>query len=205
MEEKRTKCEVWKSTIYDDYEVSSLGRVRNVITHKVLSTFDKNRLGYIRVNLYNNGKKKRYFIHRLVAEAFLPKKQGKDFVNHKDGNKQNNHLDNLEWCNRSENQLHSYYVLKNKTGFAYKKGVPSHKHTGEYKTKNKVYPNYHIGDKMPKEIHIKLWETRHKKLQERNKKVFDLLKQGKSILEISKSFNLSRRQVYIITREVRNG
>lgn len=205
MEEKRTKCEVWKPTIYDDYEVSSLGRVRNATNKNILSNIDRNRTGYLRVYLFKDHKKKRYFIHRLVAEAFLPKKQGKDFVNHKDGNKQNNHLDNLEWCNRSENQLHSYYVLKNKTGFAYKKGVPSHKHTGEYKTKNKVYPNYHIGDKMPKEIHIKLWETRHKKLQERNKKVFDLLKQGKSILEISKSFNLSRRQIYLITKGVRNG
>ena len=152
MEKERTKCEVWKSTIYDDYEVSSLGRVRNVITHKVLSTFDKNRLGYIRVNLYNNGKKKRYFIHRLVAEAFLPKKQGKDFVNHKDGNKQNNHLDNLEWCNRSENQLHSYYVLKNKTGFAYGFG-------GSETPWNKGKTD--LKETRP-EIYKKVWETRRK-------------------------------------------
>ena len=74
----------------------------------------------------------------------------------------------------------------------------------EYKTRNRVYPNYHIGDKQPKEIHIKLWEIRHKNLQERNKKIFDLLKQGKSIMEISKSFNLSREQTYNITKEVIN-
>ena len=81
-------------------------------------SFDKNRTGYIRVNLYNKGKKKRYFIHRLVAEAFLPKIQGKDFVNHKDGNKQNNELGNLEWCNRSENMKHYYKEL---CGKEYKK------------------------------------------------------------------------------------
>lgn len=197
--------EEWKPIRGLHYEISSLGNIRNSESHKPISQFDKNGAGYIRVNLFSNGKKKRCFIHRLVAEAFIPNPENKPQVNHKDGNKQNNNLENLEWVNASENMIHSYYVLRNKTGFAYKKGVPSHKHTGEYKTKNKVYPNYHIGDKMPKEIHIKLWETRHKKLQERNKKIFDLLKQGKSISEISKSFNLSRRQIYLITKGVRNG
>ena len=196
--------EEWKPIKDYNYEVSSFGKVRNKETKKILSVFDVNREGYLRVILFKNHKRKRFFIHRLVAEAFIPNPENKPQVNHKNGNKQNNNLRNLEWVNASENMIHSYYVLRNKTGFAYKKGVPSHKHTGKYKTKNKVYPNYHIGDKMPKEIHIKLWKTRHKKLQERNKKVFDLLRQGKSILEISKCFNLSRRQVYTITREVRN-
>lgn len=196
--------EEWKPIKGLHYEVSSLGNVRNSESYKSISQLDKNREGYIRVNLFSNGKKKRYFIHRLVAEAFIPNPENKPQVNHKDGNKQNNELSNLEWVTNSENQLHSYYILKNKTGFAHGKGIPSYKHTGEYKTRNRVYPNYHIGDKQPKEIHIKLWETRHKNLQERNKKIFDLLKQGKSIMEISKSFNLSREQIYNITKEVRN-
>lgn len=144
--------EEWKPVKDLNYEVSSYGRVRNKITHKVLSIFDKNRTGYIRVNLYNKGKKKRYFIHRLVSEAFLPKKQGKDFVNHKDGNKQNNKLGNLEWCNRSENMKHSYYVLKNKTGFAYGFG-------GSDKPWNKGKTD--LKETRP-EIYKKVWETRRK-------------------------------------------
>lgn len=115
---KRTVCEVWKSTIYDDYEVSFFGRVRNATNKNILSNIDRNRTGYLRVYLFKDHKKKRYFIHRLVAEAFLPKKQGKDFVNHKDGNKQNNELGNLEWCNRSENMKHYYKEL---CGKEYKK------------------------------------------------------------------------------------
>ena len=105
MEEKRTKCEVWKSTIYDDYEVSSLGRVRNATNKNILSNIDRNRTGYLRVYLFKDHKKKRYFIHRLVAEAFLPKKQEKDFVNHKDGNKQNNKIDNLEYVTKKQIKL----------------------------------------------------------------------------------------------------
>ena len=205
MDNKRTTCEIWKPTIYDDYEVSSFGNVRNKHTKKILSLFDKNRMGYFRVCLFKDHKKKRFLVHRLVAEAFIPNQNNKPQVNHKDGNKQNNKLENLEWVNASENMIHSYYVLRNKTGFAYKKGIPSHKHTGEYKTKNKVYPNYHIGDKMPKEIHIKAWETRHKTLEKRNNKVLGLLLQNWSISDIAKRFNLSKRQIYTITKGVRNG
>lgn len=72
-----------------------------------------NRYGpYLMVNI--KGKLKT--IHRIVAEAFVPNPDNKPFVNHKDGNKQNNKASNLEWVTRSENQLHAYRVLgvKNK-------------------------------------------------------------------------------------------
>jgi hypothetical protein len=70
--------------------------------------------GYKKVTICKNGHTKRVFVHRLVAEAFLEKPQGKNIINHKDGNKQNNNVDNLEWCTDSENQIHSYRVLGNK-------------------------------------------------------------------------------------------
>ena len=70
--------------------------------------------GYLKVGVRENGKLKIVFVHRLVALAFLPKVKGKNMVNHKDGNKQNNSVENLEWCNNSENQKHSYRVLGNK-------------------------------------------------------------------------------------------
>ena len=135
---KRTACEVWTPIKDYDYEVSSFGRVRNKVTKRILSIFDKNRMGYYRVILFKEHKRKRFFIHRLVAEAFIENCENKKQVNHKDGNKQNNNIENLEWTTSSENQLHSYYVLKNKTGFAYGFGVPSFKINKTQKGKTNV-------------------------------------------------------------------
>lgn len=67
--------------------------------------------GYHRVNLYINGKARKYRVHRLVAMEFMDNPLGKENVNHIDGNKLNNHINNLEWCTASENEYHSYRVL----------------------------------------------------------------------------------------------
>ena len=64
--------------------------------------------GYAKVRLIHQGKDKTMCIHRLVAEAFIPNPDNKDTVNHKDGNKQNNAVENLEWANRTEQMLHAY-------------------------------------------------------------------------------------------------
>lgn len=68
------------------------------------------RDGYLYINTYSKGKNKRVVIHRLVAEAYITKKEGKNCVNHIDGNKQNNCVLNLEWVNHSENHLHAYAI-----------------------------------------------------------------------------------------------
>lgn len=62
-------------------------------------------------------------IHRIVAQAFIPNPENKPCVNHKDGNKHNNNVSNLEWCTYSENSVHSIKVLKNKNGGKPKKSV----------------------------------------------------------------------------------
>lgn len=69
--------------------------------------------GYPSVSLYrsdgsNSKNPDVLYLHRLIADAFIPKIEGKNFVNHKDGNKQNNSLDNLEWVTQQENNLHAY-------------------------------------------------------------------------------------------------
>ena len=69
--------------------------------------------GYLAVMFELNGKK--HYVHRLVAEVFLNKIDGLE-VNHKDGNKHNNCVDNLEWVTKSENMLHRTHVLKNTKG-----------------------------------------------------------------------------------------
>lgn len=69
--------------------------------------------GYLKITLFKNGKGKTREIQRLVAEAFIPNPEGKEQVNHIDGNKKNNHVENLEWTTPLENTRHSIEVLGN--------------------------------------------------------------------------------------------
>lgn len=72
--------------------------------------------GYKVVKLVDdNGKRKMWLVHRLVAEAFIPNPENKPQVNHKDGNKQNNHVSNLEWCDQSYNMIHAFTNGLNKS------------------------------------------------------------------------------------------
>lgn len=84
------------------YAVTSCGRVWSYKSKMFLSTWDNGK-GYIYVCLCNNGERKNFRVHRLVAEAFLDNPNGYQEVNHKDENKKNNALPNLEWCSRKYN------------------------------------------------------------------------------------------------------
>ena len=94
------------------FEVSSMGKVRNKLTGKIVNDYNSGS-GYRGVSLYWNGLRKKSTVHRLVASAFIGIPPGYE-VNHKNGNKHDNRLDNLELLTRSENNLHSYYVLGGK-------------------------------------------------------------------------------------------
>ena len=102
-------AEIWKPVKgYEGlYEVSNMGSVRNSKTGK-LKIPQLMKRGYVQVLLWTNHQAKGFTIHRLVAEAFLPNPNNFSDVNHKDGNKQNNSVDNLEWCTRSYNLKHAY-------------------------------------------------------------------------------------------------
>ena len=107
--------EIWKDIQnYEGYyQISNLGRVRNVKTEKILIG-DTNNTGYKRITLYAPIKK-RVFLHRLVAFHFCEGYQEDLVVNHIDGNKLNNEAKNLEWITRSENDLHAYKLNLRKT------------------------------------------------------------------------------------------
>ena len=87
----------------DDYEITRDGKVINKHTGHTLAP-QPNGKGYLRVSIG----KKLMFIHRLVAEKYIPNPENKPQVNHKDGNKLNNCVDNLEWCTAKENSIHAY-------------------------------------------------------------------------------------------------
>lgn len=102
---------------YERYSISNYGNVINNHTGKKLSQRISTN-GYMRVNLRKGNilyeKPKTLAVHRLVAEAFIPIVQGKDYINHIDGDKQNNAVYNLEWCTASENTTHALkYGLMN--------------------------------------------------------------------------------------------
>ena len=73
----------------------------------------KNKYGYMQVQITRDDKKRKLMsVHRLVALAFIPKIKGRDYINHKNGIKNDNRVENLEWCTLSENTRHSFYVIK---------------------------------------------------------------------------------------------
>ena len=108
MEEER----IWRPVIdYEGlYEVSNYGEVRKI--DGTVMNGNINSYGYRVVSLTKNGRKKDKKVHRLVAFAFVPTIDGKDYVNHKDGDKLNNYAGNLEWVTRGENNSHATTILQ---------------------------------------------------------------------------------------------
>lgn len=107
---------------YEDlYQISNYGTVKS-ITHyrkckngnkqivrgKILKVSEDRKNGYLIVSLSKNGVIKNYRVHRLVAETFIPNPEHLPQINHKDGNKQNNYIGNLEWCTCKENIHHAW-------------------------------------------------------------------------------------------------
>lgn len=94
--------EVWKRIEGQNYDVSNHGRIRNIITNHIRKPEIHDRK-YLRIRL----NKKHYKVHRLVGLYFISNPEDKPEINHKDGNKLNNHVENLEWVTPKENTKHA--------------------------------------------------------------------------------------------------
>ena len=101
--------ELWKDVVgYEGlYQVSNLGRVKRIKTQHILSPAIS--YGYHRVNLSKKGKCKMFQVHRLVAFAFIPNPENYPCINHKDEVKNNNHVENLEWCTQKYNNSYGTF------------------------------------------------------------------------------------------------
>ena len=111
------------------YGITSCGKVwsykrKKFLKHRV------NNYGYLYVNLSKNGKYKSYVIHRIVAEAYLPNPENLPEINHKDENKANNCLQNLEWCDASYNT--NYGTRNEKASNSLKKPILQYTLDGEF-------------------------------------------------------------------------
>lgn len=103
--------EEWKSindpALKDMYMVSNCGRIWSAARNQEMKQ-SQNKHGYLRLSLEVSGKTKEYKVHRLVAKTFIPNPLNLREVNHKDGNKTNNNINNLEWVTPKENVNHAY-------------------------------------------------------------------------------------------------
>lgn len=112
--------EEWKDIFgYEGlYQVSTSGRIKSVARHTtkggIMKTYLSKDTGYIGLSLSKNGKVRYATIHRIMAEAFIPNPENKPCINHKNSIRNDNRIENLEWCTHSENNIHAYKFGNNK-------------------------------------------------------------------------------------------
>lgn len=173
--------EVWKDVVgYEGlYFVSNTGKIcsNSIVTNRknrwggyskytkkgTLKSFFKKENGYLCVHLYKDNKESSLYVHRIVAEAFIDNPLKKEEVNHKDFNKENNSVENLEWCSTKENIDHAIKKYKRfcngkkiicvETGIEYENSIEAGKELGissanirmalSKKTKNCSAGGYH--------------------------------------------------------------
>lgn len=131
--------EIWKPYPEDPrYLVSNYGYIKGPRGFILKGSITN---GYYRIGLYNGNKKKWEDVHRIVAKTFIPNPDNKPVVNHKDGNKLNNKIDNLEWCTQQHNIREAFRLGLNK--YTYKENFKNNPKTIlQFDKNNKLIKKY---------------------------------------------------------------
>ena len=192
--------EEWRTIVgYEgQYEVSSYGRVRSLDRYDRMNRFWKGRIlnlhtgtgGYLFVGLSSNGNEKNYLVHRMVAQAFIPNPDNLPQVNHKDEDKTNNNVDNLEWCDREYNI--NYGTIKDRIrNTAIKNGYWSGLSKKEYFKKYWNEHREHISE-YQKEYYLEHREKRSEQQREYSKNYY--YKNREKICEQKKEYRRKKKE-----------
>lgn len=119
-----------------NYLVSNTGLVFSNLTNKILK-FNRMNNGYLSVELFNKGKSKRLLVHRIVAQSFIDNPNNYPVINHKDENKYNNNVDNLEWCTQKYNANYGNALIKKSKNF---KSTERHKQVARLNALSRQIP-----------------------------------------------------------------
>ena len=127
--------EEWRTiSDYENYQISNMGRVKNIKTERILKPAIEQR-GYRRASLYKDGKVSKFSIHRLVAQDFFENPEGKLYIDHMDRNSSNNCINNLRWVSSSQNQMNRTKSSNKSSAF---KGVSFNKKLGKWSCQIKI-------------------------------------------------------------------
>jgi hypothetical protein len=188
--------EIWKDVKgYNGlYKVSNKGNVISYVKNKNGKLLKPEIIrSYYSVALSKNKTMKKHRIHRLVAHAFIDNQFNKPQVNHKNGNKLDNNVDNLEWCTNSENAIHAF-----KNGLRKPLYGINNPMYGMYGNKNPFYGKKHPKELMDRITKLNIGKHKGEKNSQAKLNDWDVkfikgwIKEGYRVIDISKAFNISK-------------
>ena len=197
--------EIWKDVKnYEGlYEVSNLGRVKSLNynrTRKEKILKSGYVCGYCKVVLWKYGKKKMYTVHRLVAEHFIPNPDNKPCIDHIDGNRSNNRVENLRWCTYKENSNNPITLQRMSEAQKGEKHPMYGKHHTE-ETKKKISenlkgennPNY--GKTFSEEHKKRIGEANSKTVLQLDKQTGEVIREFPSTREVERQYGFANTHI----------